>query len=182
MLAIRAFLVYNTDVMKLYIIFIIGVLISAAWGVQIIGAQEEQVLYSGVLGDGLFAPLKGNWEIVQKDEAVILRLDDNFKARRGPDLKVYFSTLPVEDIHDRNAGSASYSRKIGRLKNANGAQEYRLPANLDLSEYKSWIVHCERYSHFWDGADLVADSDEPDEPNEPSEPSDEPSDSTESES
>lgn len=125
--------------------------------VLLVGAlSAEDILYEGKLGQRGSSPLKGDWQIVREDDGTrILRLENNFRARRGPDLKIFFSTLPLKNINDRNAGRTQYAVKIAKLKKFSGAQEYRLPDSIDLSEYKSWIIHCEAYSHFWDGADIT---------------------------
>lgn len=114
-----------------------------------------EVLYSGELGGkGRSSALKGSWEIVEEDGERVLVLGKDFRARSGPDLKVFFSKLPLARIHDNNAGGRSHAIKIGQLKSSKGAQEYPLPDSLDLLVYKTWIVHCEAYAHFWDGAEL----------------------------
>lgn len=117
----------------------------------------SEVLYSGVLS-GAGSPLRGSWEIIERDDGKrVLVLGKDFSARSGPDLKIFFSTLPLRRIHDRNAGNRSHAVRIGRLKSARGAQEYVLPNSLDLSEYRTWLVHCEAYAHFWDGAEFWDD-------------------------
>lgn len=122
------------------------------------GAFGNEVLYSGVLS-GAGSPLQGSWEITERDDgSQVLVLGDDFSARSGPDLKIFFSTLPLRSIHDRNAGNRSHAVRIGRLKSSRGAQEYVLPDSLDLSEHQTWLVHCEAYAHFWDGAELQDDT------------------------
>lgn len=65
---------------------------------------------------------------------------------------MFFSKLPLQKIKDSNVESTSI--KISKLKSHLGKQEYVLPKNLNLSVYNSWVIHCEKFSHFWDGADL----------------------------
>ena len=124
-------------------------------------AVADETLYSGELGSRRNSPLRGTWSIVTRDEGErVLILDENFQARGGPDLKIFFSTLPLEDIYDRNAGDREYAVRIAHLQKFRGGQEYILPESLDLEEYRTWIVHCERYAHFWDGAELITPEDE----------------------
>ena len=123
----------------------------------------EETLFSGELGEKRRSPLSGTWEIVEREEGErVLKLNEDFRARRGPDLKIFFSKLPLNRISDYNADSKSYAIKIGNLKAFKGEQEYILPATLDLEEYTTWVVHCERYSHLWDGAELIADAEDED--------------------
>ena len=119
--------------------------------------SAEEVLYSGELGAKARSPLEGSWEIVREDDGRdILRLKNNFRSRGGPDLKIFFSTLPLEEVTSHNAGQRRYSVRIAKLKKFKGAQEYRLPLRFDLTKYKSWVIHCEAHAHLWDGAALVA--------------------------
>lgn len=118
----------------------------------------EEALFSGELGERRRSPLQGAWEIVALEDGTrVLRLGEDFSARRGPDLKVFFSTLPLEKIGGHNADNPAYAVKIAKLKSFKGEQEYLLPDSLDLTKYRTWVIHCEAYSHFWDGAELVDD-------------------------
>ena len=118
----------------------------------------DEVLYSGTLGEKRFSPLGGSWEIVkQEDGTRFLVLGSDFRSRGGPDLKIFFSRLPLSRVHDNNAANRNYSVRIAELKSTRGVQRYRLPATLDLSVYKTWIVHCEAYAHLWDGAELITE-------------------------
>ena len=117
--------------------------------------SAAEVLYSGTFGSKSRAPLRGSWEIIERDDgARVLVLGDDFKARGGPDLKVFFSKLPLKRIGDHNAANRSHAVRIGKLKSIRGNQEYVLPTSLDLAVYQTWMVHCEAYAHFWDGAEL----------------------------
>ena len=118
----------------------------------------DQILYSGTLGEKRFSPLGGSWEIVKQEGGTrFLVLGNDFRSRGGPDLKIFFSRLPLSRIHDNNAANRNYSVRIGELKSTKGTQRYRLPATLDLSVYKTWVVHCEAYAHLWDGAELITE-------------------------
>ncbi len=140
-------------------------------------ATAEEVLYSGELGERRSSPLSGSWSIVERDEGQrVLVLGEDFRTRSGPDLKIFFSTLPLSRVTDYNAANKSTSVRIAPLKSSRGAQEYRLPESLDLEKYTTWVVHCERYAHLWDGAELVTP--EPDEPTESTEPVENPDSET----
>ena len=118
--------------------------------------ERGEIIFAGELGDSPHSPLEGSWEIVRLPEGRhMLRLHRNFKATPGPDLKIFFSTLLVEQTNHFNAGGSNNSIKIAPLKQFSGRQEYLLPPDLDLAQYQSWIIHCEAHSHFWDGADLT---------------------------
>ena len=38
---------------------------------------------------------------------------------------------------------------IAPLKKAKGAQRYKLPADLDLDDYQTLVLHCEQYTKLW---------------------------------
>ena len=38
---------------------------------------------------------------------------------------------------------------ISKLTKARGAQRYALPEDLDLSQYRTLVLHCEQYAKLW---------------------------------
>ena len=96
--------------------------------------------------------LKGDFEIVERDGASFIRFDENFRAAGGPDLKVFLSPKDVASVTGKTAVDGSVN--LGELTATKGAQEYKIPAGLDLSDFKSVLVHCEAYSVLWGGGDL----------------------------
>lgn len=97
--------------------------------------------------------IHGKWAIVAHDGKRYLVFDDDFQTRRGPDLKVYLSTRPLTALSDRTV--APNSREIAPLKSFRGAQEYELPPDLVLADYRSVLIHCKRYSHLWGGGAIA---------------------------
>jgi hypothetical protein len=63
---------------------------------------------------------------------------DHFSVRNGPDLFVYLS--PNED------GYADGAVNLGELKATDGAFNYDVPAGVDVSQFRSAIVWCKRFS------------------------------------
>ncbi len=91
--------------------------------------------------------IRGNWSIVTTDEGRFLELDDAFKTRNAPDLKLFLSTLPADSVTSRNA--VSHGTLIAPLKSNKGTQRYKLPDGVDLADYESLVLHCERFSKLW---------------------------------
>ena len=58
----------------------------------------------------------------------------------------------MADATGNNAVDGSLN--IGELKKTKGAQEYEVPAGVNLGDYGSVLVHCEAYSVLWGGGDL----------------------------
>ncbi|MEM7612279.1 MAG: DM13 domain-containing protein [Pseudomonadota bacterium] len=91
--------------------------------------------------------IKGGWSIVETAEGRFLQLDEGFKTRRAPDLKLFLSKRDAADVTANNATDGSVL--IAPLKKSKGAQRYALPADLDLSEFNTLVLHCEQYTKLW---------------------------------
>ncbi len=82
----------------------------------------------------------------------ILRLEE-FKVTNGPDLYVYLSGHAAP----RNSGQLHEggALEIGRLKGNIGNQNYALPADVDLSKFKSVVIYCKQFSVVFSTAELL---------------------------
>ena len=68
----------------------------------------------------------------------VLRFED-FRSKNGPDLHVYLSTeAPTSTF----AGLGADEIHLGALKGNVGNQNYDVPADLDLSKYRSVVIYC----------------------------------------
>lgn len=127
-----------------------------------IGEDAVQVLlFLGLLAfgggnGGAFQPkeksLAGSFQIETIGDRVQLVFSADFKTKKGPDLKVVLSPLSLSGANGDNAMRGALV--LGPLKATKGSQRYLLPADLDLSRYKSVLVHCEKYSVLWGGGNL----------------------------
>ena len=79
-------------------------------------------------------------------------MHDDFKTSGAPDLKIVLSPLTVRAAKNNNALQGS--QIISPLQSNSGAQEYAIPAGLDLSKYKSVLIHCEQYTKLWGAAPM----------------------------
>ena len=87
-----------------------------------------------------------------RDGKKFIVFSDDFRAANGPDLKIFLSPKSIADATGKNAVDGSIN--IGELKKTKGTQEYEVPANINLADYGSVLVHCEAYSVLWGGGDL----------------------------
>ncbi len=95
----------------------------------------------------------GGWSVVTRPDGVrVVRFDDAFSTRGAPDLKVFLSPTQVEGLNGRTATNEAVL--LGALQSTSGAQEYEIPADLDLSAFASVLVHCEAFSKLWGGGNL----------------------------
>jgi len=72
------------------------------------------------------------------DGSRLLRFED-FRSKNGPDLHVYLSTEAPTSTFG-SLGSAEVH--LGPLKGNVGNQNYEIPADVDLSQYRSVVIYC----------------------------------------
>jgi electron transfer DM13 len=73
---------------------------------------------------------------------LILRLE-SLSTSNGPDLRVYLSQVPASsDLHAYRTGFID----LGALKGNRGSQNYAIPADADLSAFKSAVIWCRRFA------------------------------------
>lgn len=96
--------------------------------------------------------IHGEWKIVAREDGRWLVFDDDFRTRSGPDLKVYLSSHTLATVTGKTV--AAKSVEIAALQSPRGAQEYQLPAKLNLHDYRSVLIHCKSFAHLWGGGEL----------------------------
>lgn len=117
-------------------------------------AQAEAVAEVTVSGDFIKKQksIKGSWEVIQRGDQTIIKFGDDFRAKKGPDLKVFLSPQTVSDVNGKTAMNNAVL--LGELTSTKGGQEYVLPAGVDINDFESVLVHCEAYSVLWGGGEL----------------------------
>ncbi|MEM9362614.1 MAG: DM13 domain-containing protein [Bacteroidota bacterium] len=93
--------------------------------------------------------IAGHFEIQKTDSSTYIVLSDDFKTKSAPDLKLFLSKKRVSNITGKNATQEAVL--ISELKKTKGSQKYKVPSNIQLTDYTSLIIHCEQYSIFWGG-------------------------------
>ncbi|MEL6365864.1 MAG: DM13 domain-containing protein [Pseudomonadota bacterium] len=93
----------------------------------------------------------GTWTVEQDGDTLTVTLSDDFRTRRAPDLKLFFSPLSVGALDGDNATDGSVL--IAELDSNRGGQTYTI-SGVDLSDYQTIIIHCEAYSKLWSAAAL----------------------------
>ena len=85
----------------------------------------------------------GTATVYEVDGKRVLRLSD-FRTSNGPDVKI--TLVAAADAKDdatvKNAGYVN----IAPMKGNVGDQNYELPADLDLSKYRTVVIWCERFA------------------------------------
>ena len=96
--------------------------------------------------------IKGAWSVVQENGQTLIRFSDDFKTKKGPDLKVFLSPQSITDVTGKTALEGAVL--VGPLKSNKGAQDYVLPEGVSLSDFSSVLIHCEAYTILWGGGQL----------------------------
>lgn len=96
--------------------------------------------------------IKGGWEVDTSGEQTIIRFDKKFKTKSGPDLKIFLSKESIDTVTGKTATDNAVM--VAVLKSNKGKQEYVLPADIDINEFTSLLIHCEAYAVLWGGANL----------------------------
>lgn len=91
--------------------------------------------------------VKGDWSIEQRADGNFLVLSEDFKTKNAPDLKLFVSKKPYTEINGSNA--TADAALISLLKSNTGGQSYRIPDNINMSDYQSLLIHCEKFSKLW---------------------------------
>jgi len=76
------------------------------------------------------------------DGSRVLRLQD-FEVLNGPDLHVWL--VPVDPVPDTVGVEIAGYYDLGPLKGNAGNQNYDIPADLDLSAFKSVVIWCQPF-------------------------------------
>lgn len=97
--------------------------------------------------------IKGGWSIEKRGDQHVISFNDKFKTKGGPDLKVFLSPQSIDNATGKNATDGA--ELVAVLKSTKGAQEYVLPANIDVSNFNSLLIHCEAYSVLWGGTNIA---------------------------
>lgn len=105
--------------------------------------------------------VSGTWRIVRDGAEHRVELDEDFETKNGPDLHIVLSKERLNRITNENATERALI--VGLLKTTDdstffkkmkGAQSLPLPPATNLSEYRSILIHCVKFSHLWAGAPL----------------------------
>lgn len=93
----------------------------------------------------------GEGKVNVYDGAVFLEPD--FEVGPGPDYHVYL--VPVATVRNAEQVEKAMYIDLGRLRAFKGSQRYAIPAGVDLKNYPSVVIWCQRFSVLISPADLT---------------------------
>jgi len=96
--------------------------------------------------------LKGSYKVVQENGQTIIRFSDNFRTTNGPDLKVFLSPQNVNSVSGQTATNGAVL--LGLIKSTKGTQDSVFPANVNIADFNSVLIHCEAFSVLWGGGNI----------------------------
>ena len=79
-------------------------------------------------------------------------LEPDFEVGPGPAFHVYL--VPQANIRDAAAVTGKMYIDLGQLRAFKGSQRYPVPAGIDLKNYPSVVIWCERFGVLISPADL----------------------------
>jgi hypothetical protein len=107
-------------------------------------AASDQPIYTGLLKPKLHET-SGRASIYrQADGALMLQLTD-FHTSNGPDVHVVLAKANDPALQSTTPGKALALIEVSALKGNEGDQDYKLPPNIDLSQYSTVAIYCERF-------------------------------------
>lgn len=117
-------------------------------------AKAESVVLSTGAFHGVAHETKGTATIYQLADGKKMLRFTGFRTSNGPDVQVYLVAAP--DARDNEAVTRAGFITLGALKGNIGDQNYDLPADVDLTKYRSVSVWCRRFSVNFGAAPLAA--------------------------
>jgi hypothetical protein len=93
----------------------------------------------------------GRGKVSVYDRAVFLESD--FEVGPGPAYHVYL--VPRANIRSSDGVNDTMYVDLGRLRAFKGSQRYSVPAGVNLKDYPSVVIWCERFSVLISPADLT---------------------------
>ncbi|MDT9698301.1 DM13 domain-containing protein [Streptomyces sp. P17] len=89
------------------------------------------------------------------DGSHVVRLE-NLDTSNGPDLRVWLTDAPVKkDTAGWRVFDDGRYVSLGKLKGNKGSQNYVVPADLDLTQYSSVSIWCDRFDVSFGAAELA---------------------------
>ena len=113
----------------------------------------EPVFQGDFPPDSFWTRFDGSWRIDKIEVRFVVKFDNNFNAKKAPDLKVFLSKKAFGEVTGRNAADSD-SVLIAPLTTFTGEVSIVVPQDINPKDYQSILVHCEAYAKLWGGSPL----------------------------
>lgn len=121
---------------------------------SVVSESAADIIASGSFTDKGGQETRGAYRIEDTGEGLRLVLSEAFRTDRGPDLHVVLTPTGAPEADNDNV-MVTGAHVVDELQSRSGAQIYELEADLDLSPFRSVIVHCIRFTHLYGAAPLA---------------------------
>ena len=126
------------------VLFLVLISVNQAFSSEVINAKGS---LEGAFSSWGRTSLKGDWQIQTVEDKTYLVLAENFRAKEGPDVKIFLSPLEASQITGKNA--AEGGAFIHLVSDFDGENRIEIPAGIDVNAYQTLVFHCEEYSVLW---------------------------------
>ena len=142
--------------MKNMILSMTMVVLGALSAGQVLAADNGTAVAGGSLQSAFSSwgkpSLQGDWKIVEDGGAHFIELSENFRAKKGPDVKIFLSPTPAGQVTGDNAVNGSVL--VTQISDFTGGARIAIPAGTDVSRFQSLVFHCEAFSKLWGSSAL----------------------------
>ena len=111
---------------------------------------------SALTGKGKFDKkthkVKGTWFLLDVEGKQVISFSKSFNTKEGPALEILLSKKSIDNLD--NSPTFTDAIAFAKLKNASGEQHYVLPAEINIEDYKSLVIHCGKNNLIWGGFDM----------------------------
>ena len=83
----------------------------------------------------------------------VVFLGPDFEVGPGPDYRVYL--VPEAGIRDSSIVDQTMYVDLGKLRAFKGSQKYSIPEGVNLKDYPSVVIWCQKFGVLISPADLV---------------------------
>jgi hypothetical protein len=115
--------------------------------------NSDQPLYTGTFKTAVH-DTSGRASVYRNSNGSLsLQLTD-FHTSNGPDVHVVLTKSSDPALAKTTPGTALESLEVAPLKGNEGDQQYTLPANVDLTQYNTVAIYCERFHAVFGSANI----------------------------
>ena len=92
--------------------------------------------------------VSGKWSIKTIGERSFIILHSDFKTAEGSDLKLFITKKSATAVENSEA-IEKHGVLLGTLASNKGEQKFQIPDNLNISDYKSLVIHSNKNKTVW---------------------------------
>ncbi len=145
----------NALVIILIVIWVLrGDAVSMERAAPVVSESAADIIASGSFTDKGGQETSGAYRIEDTGAGLRLVLSEAFRTDWGPDLHVVLTPTGTSEADNDNV-MVTAAHVVDELQSRSGAQTYELEADLDLSPFRSVIIHCIRFTHLYGAAPLA---------------------------